>query len=204
MRLLLLLLLPIFTSISYAAESGTPSTSTAADANAKSPSSTVESGINYRLKPNDLIRFSIFGEPDTLTDVRISQDGKISLPLIGSVEVGKLTLAQAREKIYSLYKPDYFVNPQINLIIVEYAPRYVKVEGHVNRPGTVQLPIDKDFYLQDVISQCGGLDNLAKRGKISVIRNATGKEEVYDYDKIGPKQVKIEEDDLIKVPERWI
>ena len=49
----------------------------------------------YLLAPGDILKISVFKNPDLSVDVRVSEAGLISYPLIGSVPVSGLTLPAA-------------------------------------------------------------------------------------------------------------
>jgi len=53
---------------------------------------------DYLLAPGDIIRISVFKNPDLSLDARVSETGGISYPLVGSVPVSGLTLSAAERK----------------------------------------------------------------------------------------------------------
>lgn len=125
---------------------------------------------SYKLQPMDFLRIQIFQEPDLDRELRISQDYKIVLPLIGVVDAKDRTVRETELLITELYRRDYLVNPQVNLTILEYAPRSVTVLGAVNSPGTVALPPERNLTLLEAIARSGGFSRLANRRLISLTR----------------------------------
>ena len=121
---------------------------------------------DYVLQPSDFIRVQIFQEDDLTRDVRISQEMSIMLPLIGSVTLGGKTVRQAEEWVRSLYDRSYLVNPQINIIILEYGKRTVNVLGSVNTPGAVPFPAEQGLTLLDAVARAGGFSRLADRKSV--------------------------------------
>src|SRR5207253_7224639 len=77
----------------------------------------------YTLSANDQVAIEVFGEEDLRTNGRLNGEGNLSLPLLGSVHLGGLTLAQAASRITELYGRDYLVNPKVNITLVGYAKR---------------------------------------------------------------------------------
>ncbi len=145
--------------------------------------------LDYVLQPSDLLNVQVFQEDNLKRDVRVSQEYSITLPLIGKVDVKGKTLRQAEELIRQLYDRDYLVNPQINVVVVEYAKRSVNVIGQVNQPGAVLFPQEQGLTLLDAVSRAGGFSRLANRKQVKLTRtNADGKSETYI----------INADDLIK------
>lgn len=135
---------------------------------------------DYILQPSDLIRVMVFQEPDLLREVRITQEYTITLPLIGTIDVRNKTVRQAEEIIHDLYDKDYLVNPQINLTVLEYTQRTVKVLGAVNQPGAIVFPPEQKMGLLEAIARAGGFSRIADRKRVKLSRTlADGKTENY-------------------------
>ncbi len=167
--------------------------------------------LDYVLQPSDLLNVQIFQEDNLKRDVRVSQEYSITLPLIGKVDVKGKTLRQAEEMIRVLYDRDYLVNPQINVVVVEYAKRTVNVIGQVNQPGAVLFPQEQGLTLLDAISRAGGFTRLAERKEVKLTRtNADGKTETYiiNVDSLikgsSSNSWPLLVNDIIFVPERFI
>ncbi len=122
----------------------------------------------YRIGPKDLLEVSVFGEENMKNlVVRVSEDGKITFPLLGEVDVNGLTKGEVERKITLLLAEKYLQNPQVTVFIKEYLSKRVSVLGAVERPGTFEL-LGRQTLLQ-VISQSGGLTRDAG-SEIIVIR----------------------------------
>lgn len=108
------------------------------------------------LGPGDIVRISVFQNPDLTTESRVSENGAITFPLIGSVPVGGLSATAAENKISELLRQGGFVlQPQVNLLVVQSRSNQVSVLGMVNRPG--RYPMDTaNSRLTDVLAQAGG------------------------------------------------
>jgi polysaccharide export outer membrane protein len=105
------------------------------------------------------------------------------------VDVRGKSLRQAEDLIRELYARDFLVNPQINVVVIEYAKRTVNVIGQVNQPGAVLFPQEQGLTLLDAVSRAGGFSRLANRAQVKLTRtNAEGRPETYVIDA----------DDLIK------
>jgi polysaccharide biosynthesis/export protein len=136
--------------------------------------------LDYVLQPSDLLSVQVFQEEDLKREVRVSQEYTITLPLIGKVDVKTRSLRQAEEIIRDLYDKDYLVNPQINIVVIEYAKRSVNVIGSVNQPGAVLFPQEQGLTLMDAISRAGGFSRLADRKRVNLTRTvADGKTETF-------------------------
>lgn len=164
---------------------------------------------DYVLQPSDLLRVQVFQEDGLMREVRISQEYTITLPLIGTVDLREKSLRQAEEVIRDLYDRDYLVNPQLNIIVLEYAKRTVNVLGSVNTPGAVLFPQEEALTLLDAISRAGGFNRLADRKRIKLSRTtADGKTETntINADELmqsgNTQSWMLMRDDVIFVPER--
>lgn len=122
---------------------------------------------SYNIGPKDLITISVFDVPELNITVRISEDGSITLPLLGRVAVGGLTHFQLEKKLAALLEEKYLKNAQVTVFIKEYHSRTVSIIGEVAKPGTYEL-IGKQTLLQ-VISTAGGLTE-ASSDRIIIIR----------------------------------
>lgn len=144
-----------------------------------------------------------------MREVRVSQEYTITLPLIGTVDVRNKTLRQAQDLIRDLYNRDYLVNPQVNIIVLEYSKRTVNVLGSVNTPGAVPFPPEQGMTLLDAIAKAGGFSRLADRKRLKLTRTTPdGKIDNYiiNADEIiqgsSSKSWPLLKDDVIFVPER--
>ena len=165
--------------------------------------------LDYLLQPSDLLDVQIFQEENLKRSVRVSQEYSITLPLIGKVDVKGKSLRQAEALIRELYNRDYLVNPQINVVVTEYAKRTVNVIGQVNQPGAVLFPQEQGLTFLDAISRAGGFSRLANRSQVKLTRtNADGKSETFivnadDLIKGSSSNVwQLLVNDIIFVPER--
>lgn len=124
----------------------------------------------YTLRPNDTIRLSVYEEPDLSVQVRILKTGQASFPLIGSVEIGGLTVAESAQKIRDLYAKDYLVDPKLTLTVDEYATEFISVIGAVKNPGQIPMPVSGNLDLAAALASVGGLAEDADSNSIQLVR----------------------------------
>src|SRR6266403_2158931 len=92
----------------------------------------------YLLVPGDIVRISVFKNPDLSLDARVSEGGAISYPLIGAVQVAGLTLPGAEHKIAQMLRDGGFVlNPQVNILLTQALGNVVSVIGALASGGGV-------------------------------------------------------------------
>lgn len=109
------------------------------------------------LGPGDVIRISVFQNPDLTLETRVSDAGAISYPLIGTVAVGGKTAADAEKTIAKLLKDGGFVvQPQVSVLLIQVRGNQVSVLGQVNRPGRYPLET-ANTRLSDMLAQAGGV-----------------------------------------------
>ncbi len=120
------------------------------------PRSTTQDG-NYQLGAGDVIRITVFQNPDLTIETRISESGEITYPLLGSVSVGSLSIAEAERRIARQLQDGGFVlKPQVNILVVQMRGHQVSVLGQVNRPGRYPLEL-ANMRLADILALAGGI-----------------------------------------------
>jgi polysaccharide export outer membrane protein len=111
----------------------------------------------YLLGPGDVVRISVFQNPDLLLETRVSENGSITYPLIGNVPVGGQTLSAAEQRIAKSLKDGGFVNqPQVSILLLQIRGNQVSVLGQVNKPGRYPLET-ADTHLSDILATAGGI-----------------------------------------------
>ena len=109
------------------------------------------------LGEGDVVRISVFQNPDLTTAARISGHGAINFPLIGEVIIGGLAPSDAEARIaQQLSRGKFVVRPQVNLTVLQVRSRQVSVLGQVGRPGRYPLD-DVGNNLIDVLALAGGI-----------------------------------------------
>lgn len=110
---------------------------------------------DYKIGAKDLLEISVFGLEEMNKTVRVSEDGKITLPLLGEVEVEGLTKTELEKKLSQLLEEKYLQSPQVTVFIKEYQSKRISVLGAVGKPGPYEL-LGRQTLLQ-LISEAGGL-----------------------------------------------
>jgi len=85
----------------------------------------------YRIGPKDLLEISVFGADELSRAVRVSEDGKVTLPLLGEVLVDGLTKSEVEKKLGQLLGEKYVQNPQVTVFIREYQSKRVPCWGQL-------------------------------------------------------------------------
>jgi polysaccharide export outer membrane protein len=119
----------------------------------------------YRLGPNDSIAITVYMHPELSVPqlgvtngtggVVVTSDGTVGLPLLGNVELGGLTLAQAQQKLTDLYAVD-INQPNVTIQLVTAQSLKYYLFGAFTDPG-VKYP-GHMLTLLEALSLGGSLD----------------------------------------------
>src|SRR4030043_585422 len=110
---------------------------------------------DYKIGPEDLLEISVFEEEKLNKIVRVSSQGNISLPLLGTVGVKGLTANELEKEIRDLLAEKYFRDPHVSVFIKEYRSQRISVIGAVEKPGVFDVTGQKTVL--DMLTMAGGL-----------------------------------------------
>lgn len=152
----------------------------------------------YRIKPDDVLQIRNLQNKKYIVDdntsgggssgassgqtFQVEEDGRVTLPVIGHVDVAGLTRYEASKKIEKLYRDSLLLNPIIELKILNLK---VTVLGEIKSQGNYPLVKEKTSLI-DVIGEAGGLTNNANEKNIKIIRG----------DKNNPKEIFVDLSDI--------
>lgn len=128
---------------------------------------------DYRIGPKDLLEITVFGLPELSQIVRVTEDGSITMSLLGRVEVSGLTAQELEKKLASILDKQYTKDARVTVFIREY--QKISVIGAVGRPGMYEL-VGPTTLLQ-IIAQAGGLTAQAMNELYIYRHGADGKQE---------------------------
>jgi polysaccharide export outer membrane protein len=160
---------------------------------------------DYIIGPSDVLAINVWKDSELSRIVPVRPDGKISLPLIGELQVSGLTAVNVQQIVTQKLR-EYISDPAVAVIVQEVKSRTYTILGKVSKPGSYELA--KPTTVLEAIAIAGGFLDFAKKSKISIIRH-TDKgppETVYfDYKKVtegrNPEQnVELKNGDTIVVP----
>jgi polysaccharide export outer membrane protein len=108
----------------------------------------------YVLGPDDQIVIHAIDSPE-ISDkpFLIGMNGNITLPLIGRVQAGGLTVERFESEVNTRLTK-YMHDPQVSVTVAEFRSQPVSVFGAVAKPGVIQLRGRKTLY--EVLSMAGG------------------------------------------------
>ena len=110
----------------------------------------------YRLGAGDVVRISVFQNPELTLETRVTEAGVISYPLLGVVRVGGLGVTEAEKRLADGLRSGNFVkSPQVTLVVLQVRGNQASVLGQVNRPGRYPIEV-ADMRLTDLLATAGG------------------------------------------------
>ena len=163
----------------------------------------------YTLSPYDVINVSVYGEDDLRTQARLGSDGTVLLPLIGAIDIGGKTVAEANDLIRKRYADGFVKDPHILLTVLEYRKSTFSILGEVTKPGIYEIPEGTHMSIVDAILLAGGFTHLANQNGVKVKRMVKGKPVVFKVkagamaDSADVAPFDVEPGDVIKVSESW-
>jgi polysaccharide export outer membrane protein len=112
------------------------------------------SGSDAPVGPRDQIEVKVFQDANLNTKATVTDDGRITMPLIGKVGVSGLTPTEIEQRIKTLLEK-FINNPDVSVTVIEAGNRPISVIGAVMRPG--RIGITGNITLIQAITQAGGL-----------------------------------------------
>jgi polysaccharide export outer membrane protein len=111
----------------------------------------------YQIGAGDIVRVTVFQNPDLTVETRVTENGTISYPLVGSVKVGGMTIPAAEQAIAAALKTGGFLRePQVNIALLQNRGNQVSVLGQVNRPGRFPLETT-NTRVSEMLAIAGGV-----------------------------------------------
>lgn len=161
-----------------------------------------------RLAPGYLLTMTVYDMPEISGDLRVDNDGDVTVPMAGNLHVGGMTLPEARAAIeQSLVSAQILKNPKINLDITQYASSQVTVLGEVETPG--RIPMLAPHSLPDVLAMVGG-ETVTAGATVEIRHPVNGQYELKTVDYARSKNTPAAEDivvhpgDTVTVPRAGI
>lgn len=157
-----------------------------------------ERPLEYTLGAGDRVAVTVFRHADLSGEFTVDGGGRITLPLIGEIQVFGLTVRETEVEIVSRLKPDYLKNPRVSVQMLNYRPFYII--GEVKQPGSYAYV--EGLTVVQAVALAGGFTYRAKQDKVLIQRPAAGaasggaKRPARPTDRILPG-------DIIEVPERF-
>ena len=137
----------------------------------------------YVIGVRDVLRISVWKNPELSVDVIVRMDGKISVPLLDDVQAEGLTPMELKEVLAREFS-EYVASPDVTVILTRMDSQFVLLMGDGLKANR-QVPLTQDLRVLDAIALGGGFSGFADRDDIRIVRRHQDGTEVeyrFDYD----------------------
>jgi polysaccharide export outer membrane protein len=169
------------------------------------PPSPQHANDDYIIGPSDVLNINVWRDPELTKKVLVRPDGRITLPLIGELQVSGLTAMNVQLLLTQRLK-EYIAKPEVTVIVEEVKSRTYIVVGKIAHPGSYEL--GKPTTVLEAIAIAGGLLDFARVNKIYILSHTEDGAQVrlpFDYKKVitqraPDENVYLKSGDTIVVP----
>ncbi len=167
------------------------------------PPAEAASDSDYVIGADDMLRISVWKEPDLSETLPVRPDGKISMPLLNDIPAAGLSPLQLKDSITEKLKK-FIADPRVTVVVTAMNSRRVFVSGEVVHSGPMTL-LPHMTVLQ-VLSQAG-FTQFANPKAIYLLRTENGRQQKipFNYKEVikgnHPEQnIELKPGDTVVVP----
>lgn len=144
------------------------------------PARAIDGPPVYRLGATDVVMVDVFREPDLTREVRVEENGEISLPLLGRMMAAGKTTAELEKDLVLRLQAAMLEKPSVSVRVKEFLSQRVTMEGAISQPGV--YPLTSRTSLLQMIATAHGLDDMANPGACVVFRVVDGQRYAAAFD----------------------
>lgn len=137
----------------------------------------------------DLLDVAVFEAPDLSRVVRVSDDGMISLPLLGPIQAAGRTPRELEVALQDTLRRTYMRDPRVSVAVKEPAPRPIYVVGEVHQPGAYVAAGEDQLTVMRAVAVARGAKPNAARGRAFIFRPRVDGE---------PLQIRVNLNDVVR------
>lgn len=130
--------------------------------------------------PLDTIQVSVFGVPELSGEMQVDASGRISMPLVGTVDARGKTAGELARTIEDELRGRYVRNPEVTVNIVSSVSQVVTIDGQVVEPGL--YPVTNQMTLLRAVASARGLSEFAREDDVVILRTVNGQRMAGLYD----------------------
>jgi polysaccharide export outer membrane protein len=108
---------------------------------------------DYVVGPQDVLKVTVFDEPQLSGIFRVDTDGSFTYPFIGRVKAVGQNLRSIEAELAKLLADGYVRRPQVSIEVDQYRSRSIFVVGEVRTPG--RYPLSGEMTLIEALAQAG-------------------------------------------------
>lgn len=125
-------------------------------------------GGGYVIGVGDVLGISVWKNPELQVTVPVRPDGRISVPLVGDLEVVGLAPSRVQEQLQRAYE-QFITAPGVSVVVTEINSRKVFILGEVLNSGVYDIL--QPTKLMQALAMAGGLTEWAKEDQVIVLRD---------------------------------
>lgn len=130
--------------------------------------------------PLDTIEVDVFGVRELSREMQVDASGRISMPLIGTVDARGRTAEELARAIEDALRGRYVRNPEVTVNIRSSVSQVVTIDGEVVEPGL--YPVTNQMTLLRAVASARGLSEFARRNDVVILRTVEGRRMAGLYD----------------------
>jgi polysaccharide export outer membrane protein len=127
----------------------------------------------YLIGPFDKLAIGVFGVPELSGEVQADASGRVSVPLIGSVDAAGKTPTELAAVIAQGLRGRYVRNPQVTVNLKDTVSQVITVDGEVREPGL--YPVVGRMSLMRAVATAKGVSEFAKLDDVVIFRTVESK-----------------------------
>lgn len=128
----------------------------------------------YVIGVGDVLTVSVWRNQELGAKVPVRPDGRISVPLVGELEVAGRTPERVRTDLVTAFS-EFVTAPAVSIVVDEINSRKVFVVGEIAQAGVYDIL--QPTKLMQVLAMAGGLTEYAKKDQVIVLRDRGGRDE---------------------------
>lgn len=160
---------------------------------------------DYIIGASDVLDINVWKDPELTQKVPVRPDGRITLPLIGELQVSGLT-AMNVQLLITQRLSEFIAKPIVAVSVTEMRSRTYTIVGKIIHPGSYDL--GKPITVLEAIAIAGGFVDFAKTNKVYILRHQADGSEVrlpFNYKKVidqkaPDENINLKNGDTIVVP----
>lgn len=149
----------------------------------------------YHLDSGDILKVTVFSQEELSGNYTVNGNGLISLPLIGQINAKNATPEQLRQRIVDKLKPDFLLDPKVNIEVLNYRPFYIM--GEVSEPKA--YPYVSGMTYMNAVAIAGGFTYRADKD-VAYVKRAVSPNKEEQKMRLDEK---VMPGDVIRIDERY-
>lgn len=123
--------------------------------------------------PLDTIQVDVFNVPDLSREMQVDASGRISMPLVGTIDARGKTAAELADAVEASLRGRYVRNPEVTVNIRSSVSQVVTIDGQVVEPGL--YPVTNQMTLMRALASAKGMSEFARQDDVVILRTVNGR-----------------------------